>query len=98
MTDNPSRRDARPGLGRRAETLAAACLEARGLRILVRNWRITGREGAEIDIVADDHGTCVFVEVRSRTGDSRGHPLESITVQKRAQVVRAARLFLATEP
>jgi len=40
----------------------------------------------------------VFVEVRSRTGESQGHPLEAITAHKRAQVVRAARLFLATEP
>jgi putative endonuclease len=95
--EDESPRAARPGLGRRAEALAAACLEARGLRIVARNWRITGREGAEIDIVADDHGTCVFVEVRSRTGDERGHALEAIGVKKRAQVVRAARLFLANE-
>ncbi len=91
------RRAARPGLGRQAEALAAARLEAEGLRVVARNWRITGREGGEIDIVADDHGTCVFVEVRSRTGEGQGHPLEAITPHKRAQVIRAARLFLATE-
>ena len=91
------RQAARPGLGRLAETLAAARLEREGLRIVARNWRVTGREGAEIDIVADHDGTCVFVEVRSRTGESKGHPLEAVTAHKRAQVVRAARLFLDSE-
>ena len=82
---------ARPATGRRAEDLAAALLEARGLRIVARNWR---RPEGELDLVADDAGTCVFVEVRSRTGDETGHPLESISPRKRARVIRAARLYL----
>jgi putative endonuclease len=86
---------ARPGTGRRAEELAAALLESAGLRIVARNWR---RPEGELDIVADDGGTCVFVEVRSRTGEEQGHPLESITPRKRARVVRAARLYLDAEP
>jgi Holliday junction resolvase-like predicted endonuclease len=40
----------------------------------------------------------VFVEVRSRTGGERGHPLESVTARKRAQIIRSARLFLDQEP
>jgi putative endonuclease len=82
----------RPGTGRRAEELAAAFLEKAGLRIVARNWR---RPQGELDIVADDAGTCVFVEVRSRTGEALGHPLEAITPAKQAQVIRAARLYLA---
>ena len=39
----------------------------------------------------------MFVEVRSRTGEAQGHPLETITAQKRARVIRAARLYLAAE-
>jgi putative endonuclease len=85
----------RPGLGRRAEELAAAHLERAGLRIVARNWR---RPGGELDLVADDAGTCVFVEVRSRTGEELGHPLESISAHKRAHVIRAARLYLAEVP
>jgi putative endonuclease len=69
-------------------------LEAAGLRIIARNWR---RPEGELDIVADDGGTCVFVEVRSRTGEDRGHALEAITARKRARVVRAARLYLDAE-
>lgn len=86
--------DRRSISGRRAESLAAAHLEAAGLRIVERNWR---RPEGELDIVADDAGTCVFVEVRSRTGDVHGHALEAITPQKRARVIRAARLYLDAE-
>src|SRR5205807_487560 len=86
---------ARPATGRRAEELAAALLERAGLRIVARNWR---RPEGELDIVADDAGTCVFVEVRSRTGAAMGHPLESITPRKRARIIRSARLYLDQEP
>jgi len=85
----------RRGTGRRAEELAAAFLERAGLRIVARNWR---RPEGELDLVADDAGTCVFVEVRSRTGTALGHPLESITVDKRRRVIRSARLYLAEAP
>jgi putative endonuclease len=72
-----------------------ALLEGRGFRIVARNWR---RPEGELDVVADDGGTCVFVEVRSRTGEEFGHPLESVNPRKRARVVRAARLYLDAEP
>jgi putative endonuclease len=85
----------RPGTGRRAEDLAAALLERAGLRVVARNWR---RPEGELDLVADDAGTCVFVEVRSRTGTALGHPLESITVEKQRRVIRSARLYLAESP
>jgi putative endonuclease len=85
----------RPGTGRRAEDLAASFLERSGLRIVARNWR---RPEGELDLVADDTGTCVFVEVRSRTGAALGHPLESITLEKQRRVIRSARLYLADTP
>lgn len=87
--------NARGFRGRRAEELAAAHLAARGLAIVARNWR---RPDGEIDIVARDGTTCVFVEVRARTGEERGHPLETIDRRKRARIVRAARLYLDAEP
>jgi putative endonuclease len=83
---------ARPGTGRHAEELATAFLEKAGLRVVARNWR---RPEGELDIVADDAGTCVFVEVRSRTGTALGHPLESITPEKQRHVIRSARLYLS---
>ena len=85
----------RGATGRSAEDLAVALLEGRGFRIVARNWR--RREG-ELDVVAYDRNTCVFVEVRSRTGEEFGHPLESVNPRKRAQIARAARLYLDQEP
>jgi putative endonuclease len=87
--------NARGATGRSAEDLAVALLEGRGYRIVARNWR---RPEGELDVVAEDQGTCVFVEVRSRTGEEFGHPLESVNPRKRAQIVRAARLYLDQEP
>ena len=67
-----------------------------GSRIVARNWR---RPEGELDLVARaSDGTCVFCEVRSRTGEATGDPLESIDGRKRARVVRAARLYLNEEP
>ena len=83
------------GLGRRAESLAAA--HPRVGRACASSRATGGRPEGELDIVADDDGTCVFVEVRSRTGEERAIPLEAITPHKRARVIRAARLYLDAE-
>ncbi len=86
--------DARVTTGRRAEDLACAHMQAAGYHIVCRNWR---RPEGEIDIIATQGETCVFIEVRSRTGHDTSHPLETITPRKRAQVIRTARLFLDLE-
>lgn len=87
--------DGRAQSGRTAEDLAARALESAGMQIVARNWR---RPGGELDLVARDaDGTCVFCEVRSRTGEGYGDPLESIGARKQARVVRAARLYLSEE-
>ena len=72
-----------------------ALLESRGYRIIARNWR---RPEAELDVVAADGEICVFVEIRSRTGEEFGHPLESVNPRKRSQIVRGARLYLDQVP
>jgi putative endonuclease len=67
------------------------------MTVVVRNWR---RPQGELDLVAlTADGICVFCEVRSRTGEASGDPLETVTLQKQAQVIRTARLYLSeTEP
>lgn len=88
-------REERAHLGRRAEELAARALEAAGMQILERNWR---RPEGELDLIARDaDGTCVFCEVRSRTGEAYGDALEAVGPRKRARVIRAARLYLSAE-
>jgi putative endonuclease len=84
----------RLALGQRAETLAADYLEERGYAVVARNWR---RPEGELDLIVTRDGLCVFVEVRSRTGIERGHPLETVNASKRARVLRAARLYLDEE-
>jgi putative endonuclease len=93
------RRTPRQRDGDAAEAAACARLEAEGCRILDRNVRF--REG-EIDIVADERGTLVFVEVRMRRSDRFGGAGGSVDVAKQRRLLRAARLYLAkrfgTEP
>jgi len=84
--------DGRGEIGRRGEVLAAELLRAKGLTIVERNFRC---RAGEIDLVALDGPTLVFVEVRSRRGDRAGTPLESVDPRKRARVTRVARHFLA---
>lgn len=77
-------------VGDRGEQLACEHLEARGWRIVERNWRCAV---GEIDVVAlDPAARCtVFVEVKCRTGRGYGDPLEAITVAK----VRKLRSLIA---
>jgi putative endonuclease len=84
----------RLALGQRAESLAAGYLEGLGYAIIARNWR---RPEGELDLVVGKEGLCVFVEVRSRTGTERGHPLETVDARKRSRVRRAARMYLDEE-
>ena len=86
---------ARRDLGDFGERVAAAHLEAKGYRIRERNFRVA--EG-EIDIIAERGGTLVFVEVRTRRGDSRGTAAESITARKAAHLVAAAQAYVQANP
>jgi putative endonuclease len=78
--------------GEAGEDLACAHLEGLGMRVIARNYRC--RTG-EIDVVADDRGTVVFVEVKERRGNSHGLAVESVTPFKRARIVRAAHRYAA---
>jgi len=78
--------------GARAEALAAEFLTARGLTIVARNFR-TPR--GEIDVIARDGATLVFVEVRLRRSSQFGGAAASITAAKRARLTAAARAYLA---
>jgi len=90
----PRRTDARAITeGARAEALAAEFLARRGLAIVARNFRT--RMG-EIDLIARDREMLVFVEVRKRRSDAYGGAAASITPAKRARLVAAAQVYLAT--
>jgi len=82
-------------LGRRGEAAAARYLERRGWRILDRNYR-SGHK--EVDLVARRGRVLAFVEVKTRRNGSFGHPLESITWQKRREVAACARGWIREHP
>ncbi|HOG29703.1 MAG TPA: YraN family protein [Vicinamibacterales bacterium] len=84
--------DATVALGITGESLACAALAERGYAILARRYRT--RNG-EIDIVARDGPTLVFVEVKCRASGACGHPAEAVTLRKQRRVVAMARRYLA---
>jgi putative endonuclease len=71
-------------LGGRGEKLAARFLRRQGFKVLYRNFR--GRHGGEIDLVCRDGDTLVFVEVKTRTREDFGRPLEAVNRQKQRRV------------
>jgi putative endonuclease len=79
-------------LGRRGEDLAHRYLRSTGLNVVARNYRPHEGE-SEVDIIARDGDTVVFVEVKSRTSSDFGSPERAIDGQKQKHIVRAARSY-----
>ncbi len=74
-------------VGSKQEEIAAAYLEARGMRIVARNFR--SRQG-EIDIIGYHEGYLVFVEVKYRAGIAKGTASEAVNVRKQRQICKVA--------
>ena len=89
-TRTPRQRD-----GDQAEALAAAYLERNGLRILERNYRV---RGGELDLMALDGETLVFVEVRYRKSARFGGAAASIDTRKQQRLIHAAQVYLLKHP
>jgi putative endonuclease len=81
----------RKQIGRQGEEIAAKYLTDKGYKILQRNWYCST---GELDIVAEDDNTLIFVEVRTRRGDHFGTAEESITPDKQARLVELAQSYL----
>jgi putative endonuclease len=78
-------------VGQIAEDLATQELRKKGYQILERNY---GNKFGEIDIIAKDGETLVFVEVKAKIGDDFGHPEEMINPGKLAKVRNMANIYL----
>lgn len=74
------------------EALVEKYLSERGCRIVEREWRC--RFG-EIDLIAEQEGTLLFVEVKLRTNLRYGMPRESVTAKKQEKLRSAALLYLS---
>jgi len=88
-------------LGERGERAALEYLEEyEGYEIVATNFRVPLGRGlrghkltAEIDIVAYDHGTLAFVEVKTRVSDEMFAPEHAVDLRKQRQIARAARRY-----
>ena len=85
---------ARIVLGKTGEDLACAELEKRGYAIVARRYR---RRGGELDIVARDGPTLVFVEVKARDGHAFGDAAEAVTAFKRRRITQLARDYMTRQ-
>lgn len=84
--------DPRHVFGQASEAQAEQFLRGKGYRILERNLRT--RLG-ELDLVAEDRGVLVFVEVKARMSEAFGGAVAAVTARKRAKLIKLASQYLA---
>lgn len=77
--------------GQAGEDDALAHLQQHGLQLVERNFRC---KGGEIDLIMQERGALVFVEVRKRAGSGYGGAAASVTARKQARLIIAAQVFL----
>ena len=85
-------RDPRRTVGDEGEGRAEAYLRGQGFRILGRNVR---SPLGELDLIADDQGVLVFVEVKRRRTGAFGRAIEAVDARKRAKLIQLAAQYLA---
>lgn len=78
-------------IGKAGEQLAARFLTEKGYTILERNWRFSK---AEVDLIAKDGDSLVFVEVKTRSTDYFGKPEEFVSPQKERLLAEAASVYM----
>ena len=76
------------------ETQAAAYLSREGYEIVARNYAY---QGGELDIVAKDGETVVFVEVKSVWNNQQGNPAARVNATKQRKIWKTACHFLHTQ-
>jgi putative endonuclease len=80
---------------RLGEDMAAAYLQKKGYKILERNFR---KGYGELDIIATHKNCLVFIEVKTRTNDAYGTPLEAITPWKLREIIKTAQYYTLLHP
>ncbi|OGY07905.1 MAG: hypothetical protein A2700_01225 [Candidatus Blackburnbacteria bacterium RIFCSPHIGHO2_01_FULL_44_64] len=85
----------RQRFGREGENKAVRFLEKSGYKVLTRNFR---SKLGEIDIVAIDHNTLVFVEVKTRRDSNHGYPEEAVTPRKLRSIIKTGEYYKLLNP
>ncbi len=78
-------------LGGEKELVAAEFLRNNGYNILQMNFRC---KSGEIDIIAKDKDTLVFCEVKYRSKNNYGHPLEAVNTKKQQKIIQTTRYYM----
>ena len=86
---------ARRALGASGEDAVAAWYEAEGYEVVARNWRC---RAGELDLIVRRGRTFVFCEVKTRTSDAFGAPVEAVTRQKQVKLRHLAARWLEDSP
>jgi len=79
-------------LGQQGEKAAERYLLRLGWIVVDRGY---SARGGEIDLIAIDGKTVVFVEVKTRSSDRKGHPTEAVTLEKQSHITRTAYSYLS---
>ena len=82
-------------LGRAGEIKAAEFLEKKGFKILKTNFKT---HLGEIDIIAEDNGTLVFVEVKTRSVNAIDRPASAVGYAKQRRLITTAQHYLTSNP
>jgi putative endonuclease len=90
----PAMTRARQVVGTLGEQAACAALEAKGYRVLHRNYRV---RGGELDVVCERDGTLVFCEVKTRTSALFGSGEEAVTFTKQRRLRKLALEYMQRE-
>ncbi len=92
-TDQNKKKTSVPGkeIGDKGEQIAVQHLQSLGYKILEQNWR---SHHYEIDIIAQDGGELVIVEVKTRTGEEFDYPSDAVGNRKIHRLVAAAEDYI----
>jgi putative endonuclease len=78
-------------IGKHGEDLALKRLKKMGYKKIIRNYRCPL---GEVDLIAEDSGTLVFVEIKTRRGRSVGYAKEAVDARKRRQLSKVALAYM----
>lgn len=78
-------------IGKKGEKIARQYLEREAYTIIETNF--TAKQG-EIDIIAKDKDEIVFIEVKTRTNELYGKPIEAVNTQKQKHIINTAKYYL----
>lgn len=79
-------------IGAEYEKIAADYLVANGYQIVERNWYTSS---GEIDLIARQGSTLIFIEIKYRSSDTFGNPLEAVNRKKQIRISKAAMQYYA---